>query len=161
MIRQKVARRVLDDLWLGAIRRRFNIQLCTTTLLTSGTTWCISRLCFYRCSCPPRRHWSSWFGWVYAILSSRRVGSVVRTGRRGSNLQLQASFWEMELLFVRSREAEEYQNRFSTMLTEVCRRQEMASSVVDLLALPEDFRRFYFVSNRTYWSCEFLFEVRE
>lgn len=51
------------------------------------------------------------------------------------------------------------QCRLALLLTEVRQSPEMATVVLpDLLALPKDFGKLYYVANRSYWASECFFE---
>lgn len=84
-------------------------------------------------------------------------------GSRGA-LHLKTVCQELNSPFLRCREKDNYQKRLADLLAEICRRSEEPSVVaVDQLALPEELRWLYFVSNWDYWWREFysIARVRE
>lgn len=62
----------------------------------------------------------------------------------------------MDSPFFCSEEKNDYQQMLTTLLADRCRRLEVPSAVaVDLLKLPENLGRLYFVSIKAYSSLEF------
>lgn len=81
------------DLRLGAIRRQFNIRLCTTLPLICDTTRCILTLRFLRCYHPPGPRWASRFGQIYAIPMTGRGESNESTGKIAAPCTYRRPVW--------------------------------------------------------------------
>lgn len=68
----------------------------------------------------------------------------------------------MDFPFVGCREEFDYQRRLVGLLADVRIWPEVSTLVAkDLIVLPEDLGRFYFLTRREYWAREFHFEASE
>lgn len=59
----------------------------------------------------------------------------------------------MYLHFVRCRKEDEFQRRLTGLFADICSRPDVPIVVAtDLLVLPDDLGRLYFLASRAYWA---------